>query len=76
MKKHNGEGSDFYFMGDVKPLKNSFEETTIKNDQNVDVPVVKVILELLTPVENSIFNYLTNIHSDELSSEQEEKTTL
>lgn len=76
MKKHNGEGSDFYFMGDVKPLKNSFEETTIKNDQNVDVPVVKVILELLTPVENSIFNYLTNIHSDELSSEQEEKNDI
>ena len=71
MKKHNGEGSDFYFMGDVKPLKNSFEETTIKNDQNVDVPVVKVILELLTPVEISIFNYLTNINSDESSLEPE-----
>ena len=76
MKKHNSEGSDFYFMGDVKPLKNSFEETTIKNDQNLDVPVVKVILELLTPVESSIFNYLTNIHSDELSSEQEEKNDI
>jgi superfamily II DNA or RNA helicase/HKD family nuclease/phage repressor protein C with HTH and peptisase S24 domain len=59
MKKHNGEGTDFYFMGDVKPIDKSFEETTIKNDNNKNVPVVKVILELETPVENSIYNYLT-----------------
>jgi superfamily II DNA or RNA helicase len=59
MKKHNGEGTDFYFMGDVKPIDESFEETTIKNDQNKDVPVVKVILELVTPVESTIYNYLT-----------------
>jgi superfamily II DNA or RNA helicase/HKD family nuclease/SOS-response transcriptional repressor LexA len=59
MKKHNGEGTDFYFMGDVKPIDQSFEETTIKNDQNKDVPVVKVILELETPVESTIYNYLT-----------------
>ncbi len=59
MKKHNGEGTDFYFMGDVKPIDESFEETTIKNDQNKDVPVVKVILELETPVESTIYNYLT-----------------
>ena len=59
MKKHNGEGTDFYFMGDVKPIDESFEETTIKNDRNIDVPVVKVILELDTPVESTIYNYLT-----------------
>lgn len=71
MKKHNGEGTDFYYMGDVRPIDNSFEETTIKNDQNIDIPVVKVILELLTPVEISIFNYLTNINSNEFLSEHE-----
>ena len=59
MKKHNGEGTDFYYMGDVKPIDESFEETTIKNDQNRDVPVVKVVLELGTPVESTIYNYLT-----------------
>lgn len=65
MKKHNGEGTDFYFMGDVKPINESFEETTIKNDLNKDVPVVKVILELETPVESSIYNYLTYKETDE-----------
>jgi phage repressor protein C with HTH and peptisase S24 domain len=64
MKKHNGEGTDFYFMGDVKPIDESFEETTIKNDQNNDVPVVKVILELATPVESTIYNYLTYKETD------------
>jgi superfamily II DNA or RNA helicase/HKD family nuclease len=60
MKKNNGEGTDFYFMGDVKPIDNSFNETTIKNDKNKNVPVVKVILELKNPVESTIYNYLTS----------------
>lgn len=68
MKKHNGEGTDFYFMGDVKPIDESFEETTIKNDQNKDVPVVKVVLELVTPVERTIYNYLTYKETDKESS--------
>jgi len=67
MKKHNGEGTDFYYMGDVKPVDSSFEETTIKNDQNKDVPVVKVILGLKNPVESSIYNYLTYVNSNDTS---------
>jgi len=59
MKKHNGEGTDFYYMGNVKPIDSTFEETTIKNDHNKDVPVVKVVLELTTPVESLIYDYLT-----------------
>ncbi len=59
MKKSNGEGSDFYYMGDVQPKVESFEETTIENDKGADVPVVKVVLELITPVENAIFDYIT-----------------
>lgn len=67
MKKHNGEGTDFYYMGDVKPIDSTFEETTIKNDQNKDVPVVKVILELKTPVENVIYDYITYVESKHTS---------
>jgi superfamily II DNA or RNA helicase/HKD family nuclease/SOS-response transcriptional repressor LexA len=68
MKKHNGEGTDFYYMGDVKPIDNTFQETTIKNDHNKDVPVVKVVLELKNPVENSIYDYITyvELHDDSL----------
>jgi superfamily II DNA or RNA helicase/HKD family nuclease len=68
MKKHNGEGTDFYYMGDVKPIDNTFQETTIKNDHNKDVPVVKVVLELKNPVENSIYDYITyvELHDDSI----------
>jgi superfamily II DNA or RNA helicase/HKD family nuclease len=68
MKKSNGEGSDFYYMGDVNPEVNSFEETTILNDKGLNVPVVKVILNLLSPVENAIFEYITQEDSQHNAS--------
>lgn len=68
MKKHNGEGSDFYYMGDIKPVDDSFVETTIKNDKDKSVPVVKVILELKNPVESTIYNYLTSTEVQNISS--------
>ena len=48
-------------MGNVKPIDSTFEETTIKNDHNKDVPVVKVVLDLITPVESLIYDYLTYV---------------
>jgi superfamily II DNA or RNA helicase/HKD family nuclease/SOS-response transcriptional repressor LexA len=65
MKKSNGEGADFYFMGDVHPVVHSFEETTIMNDKGLSVPVVRVILELETPVESALFDYITQEHTND-----------
>ena len=59
IKKSNGEGSDFYYMGDVKPVQESFEETTILDDHGKRVSVVKVIFKLNQPVEDSLYDYLT-----------------
>jgi hypothetical protein len=59
IKKSNGEGSDFYYMGDVKPLQESFEETTIQDDHGRNVSVVKVIFKLNQQVEDSLYDYLT-----------------
>lgn len=70
IKKHNGEGTDFYYMGNVKPIDNTFEETTIKNDRNIDVPVVKVVLELATPVESLIYDYITYVEDKDTSVEE------
>jgi SOS-response transcriptional repressor LexA len=70
MKKSNGEGADFYFMGDVHPVVHSFEETFIMNDKGLSVPVVRVILELETPVESALFDYITQEQShDEVADE-------
>ena len=59
LEEQHGEGSDFYYMGNVTPIDDSFEETTIKNDNGNDVPVVKVKFTMNTPVEEGIYNYLT-----------------
>jgi superfamily II DNA or RNA helicase/HKD family nuclease len=59
VKKSNGEGSDFYYMGDVKPVEDSFEQTSILDDYGKSVGVVKVIFKLENPVEDSLFDYLT-----------------
>ncbi len=59
IKKSNGEGSDFYYMGDVNPVQESFEETTILDDHGKSVSVVKVIFKLNQPVEDSLYDYLT-----------------
>ncbi len=70
IKKHNGEGTDFYYMGDVRPVESTFEETFIKNDKNEDVPVVKVVLGLNHPVDSRLFNYLTYIDTNEHSEKK------
>ena len=60
VKKSNGEGGDFYYMGNVTPIEDSFIQTSIKDDHNKDVPVVMIRLSLNQPVEDSIYNYITN----------------
>ncbi|SFQ48590.1 DUF3427 domain-containing protein [Hymenobacter arizonensis] len=52
VKKHNGEGGDFYFMGEVRPEE--FIETILHG-----LPVVKVRFAMDTPVEEGMYGYLT-----------------
>ncbi|WP_445474980.1 DUF3427 domain-containing protein [Methanococcoides methylutens] len=59
IKKSNGESNDFYYMGDVTPIDESFKETTLVDDNNKDVPVVKVRYRMNHPVEDSIYDYIT-----------------
>lgn len=56
VKKENAEGDDFYYTGEVKPLTDGFEETTMGKEKNVSV--VKMKFELDRPVEESIYRYL------------------
>ena len=60
IKKSNGEGDDFYYMGNVTPIDDSFEETTIKNNKNKNVSIVKIKLLMNQPVDELIYNYITN----------------
>jgi len=56
VKKSDGEGSDFYYMGDMEPYK--FIPTTIKNSKGVDLPIVNIKYNMQVPVEDNMFNYL------------------
>ncbi|MFM1913270.1 MAG: hypothetical protein RIR51_1108 [Bacteroidota bacterium] len=60
VKKSNGEGTDFYFIGDVIPFENSFIQTSITNDKGQEVPIVNVRYKILDPVEDNLYNYLIN----------------
>lgn len=60
VKKSNDEGMDFYYMGDMIPIDNSFKQSTLKNDEGKDVSVVKVIFSMNNPVEDNIYEYITD----------------
>lgn len=56
VKKNDGEGSDFYYMGKMK--YNSFEDTTMKDKDGSDVSVVNIQFDMETPVPHNLYNYL------------------
>ncbi|WP_396194642.1 DUF3427 domain-containing protein [Flavobacterium sp.] len=59
IKKSNDEGTDFYYMGDITPIENSFIQSTLNDDNGKPVSVVKVVFSMKTPVEDSIYDYIT-----------------
>ncbi len=59
IKKSNDEDSEFYYMGDVKPIDNSFVQEYMSTDAGKKVSVVKMILEMQHPVDEDIYEYIT-----------------
>ena len=58
IKKHNDEGIAFYYMGDVLPVEDSFEEELMETGKK-PVSVVKTHLKLKIPVEKGLYDYIT-----------------
>ena len=57
VKKENAEGDDFYYIGDVSPIKNDFKQTTMGEEDLVSV--VKMMFYIESPIERSMYNYIT-----------------
>ena len=57
IKKSDGEGSDFYYMGKVRPIE--WTETTIENDKGHTLPIMNFKMELEHEVRNDIYDYFT-----------------
>lgn len=56
VKKEDGEGTDFYFMGDVSIIPDSIEQSYMPDSK---LPVVHFKFHLQQPVIDSIYNYIT-----------------
>ena len=57
IKKSDGEGSDFYYMGKVTPLE--WVQTTIQNDKGHQLPIMNFKMKLEHSVRNDIYDYFT-----------------
>jgi superfamily II DNA or RNA helicase len=60
IKKSNDEGLDFYFMGDLTVIENSFSEEIMATGNSSDVSVVKMDFHLDKSVEPRIYSYITD----------------
>ena len=60
IKKSNDEGTDFYYMGEMKPIEDSFRETKMSAGDGKKVSVVQIDFSLNKPVEESLYNYITH----------------
>ena len=56
VKKHNDEGTEFYYMGDVSPISDKFVQTTMGEN----VSVVKMKFSMNQPVADEIYDYITD----------------
>lgn len=64
VKKSNDEGTEFYYMGDLSPIENSFEETYMpSNEDDKKVSVVRINFKISHPVDESILDYIIHNHS-------------
>ena len=57
IKKSDGEGSDFYYMGKAIPV--AWEETTISNNKGQLLPIVNFKMQMEHSVRSDIYEYIT-----------------
>ena len=60
VKKGDGEGTDFYFMGDCSIIPNSIEQAIMPDSQK---PIVHFKFQLEQPVSEDLYQYITSNNS-------------
>jgi superfamily II DNA or RNA helicase/HKD family nuclease/phage repressor protein C with HTH and peptisase S24 domain len=73
VKKEDSEGSDFYYLGDVSIVKNSIEQGVMPNSKK---PVVHFKFQLEQPVEDNLYNYITERKQKKLMTVEVKKPDL
>jgi superfamily II DNA or RNA helicase len=64
IQKNNDEGIEFYYMGELTPIKESIRQSYIDADLIKKISVVKVNFKIEPLVEDEIFNYLTSSYAN------------
>ncbi|MBB5219914.1 superfamily II DNA or RNA helicase [Treponema rectale] len=57
VKKDDNEGTDFYYMGNMKTVKESAEQTQMESGESV----VNIQFDMETPVTQNMYNYLEGL---------------
>jgi Domain of unknown function (DUF3427) len=60
-KKDDAEGAEFYYLGHATPT--DAVQTTMRNDQDESVPVVRLHLHLDAAIKPSLYDYLMPVVS-------------
>jgi len=68
IKKDDGDGTDFYYVGDVSIINNSVKQSLTDQDK----PIVEFKFNLDIPVRNDIYNYFEVSHQKPLIQENNE----
>lgn len=58
VKKSDGEGTDFYYMGQVHPI--AWKQTEIYNDDGKALPIMNFQLKMEQSVREDIYQYFVN----------------
>lgn len=73
VKKGDGEGTDFYFMGDCSIIPNSIEQAVMPDSKK---PIVHFKFQLEQPVSEDLYQYITSNNSEtEIKEEIKVKET-
>ena len=57
IKKSDGEGTDFYYMGKCYPI--AWKQTTIRDDKGKELPIMNFTLKLEHSVREDLYEYFT-----------------
>ncbi|WP_117168138.1 DUF3427 domain-containing protein [Paraliobacillus sediminis] len=58
VKKDDDEGTDFYYLGEATPNKQSIEQTTMADKNGKELPVVCMNMIMEKPLHNQLYNYI------------------
>ena len=70
IKKTNDEGIEFYFMGDVEPIQEKVEQTSMSSGKDKQSSVVRIVFSLCTALPDEIYQYLREKEETDTKSEK------